>query len=237
MKKFTPALMAAGLLLLSACASQETRDDVRREIDHQDKVIRELQKKNGELSARQRVLETDKMTLQAENERLKAQLAAADQVSSVAEALKKLEDDLQSVGGGNELQTKPHADGVAIELQEVLLFTPGSHELRDSGKRLLRDLAAKLATREGKIRVEGHTDSQPIRKTLKTNPKGNLQLSGRRALAVAHFLVTEGGLAADRVSFAGYGKHRPVAANDSEVNMARNRRVEIVLLRPQAERR
>jgi len=236
MKQFKPAILAAGLLLLSACASEETRDDVRREIDHQDKVIRELQKKNGELTARQRVLETDKRTLEAENARLQAQAEAANDVRSVADALRKLEGDLSSLG--DNLQTKPHTDGVAIELQEILLFRAGSHTLRESGKELLRGLAPKLiANNDGRIRVEGHTDSQPIRATAKANPMGNLQLSGRRALAVAHFLVKEGGLTADRVSFAGFGKHRPVAANDNDANMARNRRVEIVLLRAEAEKR
>lgn len=229
MKQCIPALIAAGLLL-SACANQETREDVRREIDNQDRVIRELQKKNEDLMTRARVLETEMRTLEAENKALAQKAAAGDAVRDVASHLQKLETDLSNLGGG--LTAKPHSEGVAIELQETLLFAAGKTTLREEGRNLLMKLAAKLEQEGGKIRVEGHTDSQPIRVTRDQYPMGNLQLSGRRALAVAHFLVTDGGLSPGRVSFAGYGKHRPVAANDSADNMAKNRRVEIVLLKP-----
>ncbi len=228
MKQYIPAVVAAGLLL-SACASQATREDVRREIDNQDLVIRELQKKNEDLMTRTGVLETAKRTLEAENAALKQKVASADTVRGVESQLEKLERELSSLGGG--VVTKAHAEGVAIEVQETLLFAPGKAKLREAGRTLLKQLAAKLNANGGNLRVEGHTDSQPIRVTRGEYPLGNLQLSGMRALEVAHFLVSGGGLSPTRVSFAGYGKHRPVAANDTPSNMAKNRRVEIVLLK------
>lgn len=228
MKQYIPAMVVAGLLL-SACAHQETLEDVRREIDNQDLVIRELQKLNEDLLTRTSVLETENLALKAENEGFAQRVASADAVRDVESDLERLGRELSNLGGGG-LVTKPHAEGLAIEVQETLLFAPGKAKLREAGRELLRQLAAKLGPTGGNFRVEGHTDSQPIRVTRGQYPMGNLQLSGVRALEVAHFLVSGGGLSPARVSFAGYGKHRPVAANDTPGNMAKNRRVEIVLL-------
>ncbi len=227
MKQFVPVLLAVSLFL-PACAHKETAQDVRREIENQDLVIRELEKKNGDYAARVGVLEADRAALQAEVKALRHRVAASDEVRKVADRLRDLESELSSLGEG--LTTKPHAEGVAIAVQETLLFAPGKASLRPSGKKLLAELAAKLGAQPGRIRVEGHTDSQPVRATRNLYPMGNLQLSGARALAVAHFLVHEGGMTPARVSYAGYGKHKPVAANDDAQNMAKNRRVEIVLL-------
>ncbi len=71
-----------------------------------------------------------------------------------------------------------------------------------------------------KISVEGHTDNTGT-------PAGNKKLSEERALAVAGILKTKG-IAAGRLSTAGWGQERPVADNRTEDGKAKNRRVEIV---------
>jgi OOP family OmpA-OmpF porin len=50
-------------------------------------------------------------------------------------------------------------------------------------------------------------------------------LSQKRATAVAQKLITEHGIAADRVSAKGYGEENPVASNDAIEGRAENRRV------------
>jgi outer membrane protein OmpA-like peptidoglycan-associated protein len=47
-----------------------------------------------------------------------------------------------------------------------------------------------------------------------------------RANAVKETLVAQG-VAADRISTAGYGQDRPVASNDTEAGRAQNRRLEL----------
>ena len=71
----------------------------------------------------------------------------------------------------------------------------------------------------------------------KEYPLGNLELSGERALKVADYLSKEGGLQADRVSFAGYGEHSPIEPNDSDSHRAHNRRVEIIIVRNPPQRK
>ena len=80
---------------------------------------------------------------------------------------------------------------------------------------------------DARVRAEGHTDSDPIRKSAW---RDNLELSEARARAVASFMVGRGGLPRDHVESVGYGERRPVAANTTREGKARNRRVEIVLL-------
>lgn len=56
----------------------------------------------------------------------------------------------------------------------------------------------------------------------------NWELSAHRALEVTGFLV-EVGMHPEALSAAGYGEFDPVAANDTPVGKASNRRIEITL--------
>lgn len=74
------------------------------------------------------------------------------------------------------------------------------------------------------VRVEGHAD-----KRARSVRSYNQKLSERRARAVADYLIEKSGIAADQVTVAGYGFDRPVAPNDTEDNMQRNRRTDIYI--------
>ena len=67
------------------------------------------------------------------------------------------------------------------------------------------------------LRIEGHTDSDG-------DDNMNLQLSKDRAMSVTKWL-TENGIACKRLLPVGFGERRPLAANDTPENKAKNRRV------------
>jgi len=115
-------------------------------------------------------------------------------------------------------------------LSSDILFKPGSSILSDQSKKALDDVVnvIKRDYPNARVRVEGHTDSQPIRRSKAEN-KDNWDLSGNRAQAVLHYLISKG-LTEDKLGFAGYGMVRPVADNSSASSQARNRRVEIVVI-------
>ena len=71
-----------------------------------------------------------------------------------------------------------------------------------------------------KLAIEGHTDNAG---TAARNKK----LSADRANTILNYLTAKG-IAPNRLTAAGFGAERPLVANDSEANMARNRRVELV---------
>jgi outer membrane protein OmpA-like peptidoglycan-associated protein len=100
-----------------------------------------------------------------------------------------------------------------------LTFEVGSAVLTERARRNAARFASllmrpQLAGRT--VLIEGHTDRQGSREF-------NLDLSLRRAQAVADFLKSEG-VPAERLRVKGYGFDKPVSAS-----AARNRRVEAVL--------
>jgi OOP family OmpA-OmpF porin len=78
-----------------------------------------------------------------------------------------------------------------------------------------------------RLLIEGHTDTR-------AGEVYNLELSKRRAASVRTYLE-ESGVDAERLCSQGFGQSRPVAENDTEEGMARNRRVEFTILPPLAE--
>ena len=71
-----------------------------------------------------------------------------------------------------------------------------------------------------KIRIEGHTDDVGTE-------EHNLDLSQRRAEAVATWLAEEGGLDRDLMVVTGHGFAYPRADNGTDEGRAQNRRVVI----------
>jgi flagellar motor protein MotB len=230
-------LRAGGLGLavcLAACSThKEAFCDAKTEIGNQDQVIRSLSSRNDALTAENNVLRTRAETAELEAKRLQSlessYTTAKGSVDDLEARLREAEAKAGAVDSDVEL--KRHALGMKYEVAESLLFDPGSAELRERGKAVLRKVASRLQGGDEKILVAGHTDNKPVVIHAKEFPLGNLELSGKRALKVADFLGKDGGLHASRVSYAGYGEHDPAGPNDSEANRAKNRRVEIIIIR------
>lgn len=115
-----------------------------------------------------------------------------------------------------------------LRLKDSILFSFGRADLNPSGYPVLEQIAAELRDSRVRVRIEGHTDNVPVR----GGPyESNWDLSTGRAVNVLRFLVEQGGLAPARFAAVGYGDAKPCAPNRSEEGRARNRRVEIVLLK------
>jgi OOP family OmpA-OmpF porin len=106
-----------------------------------------------------------------------------------------------------------------ISKTRAIYFAVASARLDAKSAPLLSSVA-RIMKRCTSVRAEiaGHTDSDGA-------DKYNLLLSQKRAQAVAGYLF-QNGIAEDRLKTIGYGDTRPVAANDSEPNKAKNRRIE-----------
>lgn len=75
------------------------------------------------------------------------------------------------------------------------------------------------------LRVDGHTDRQPIRDSTF---RSNWELSTARAISVIEFLVAQG-IAPEHLAAAGFGEYRPIDPADDEIAYRRNRRIEFKL--------
>jgi chemotaxis protein MotB len=119
--------------------------------------------------------------------------------------------------------------GLVITFLSEVFFDSGKDVVREGGKESIQKVA-KVLNRDvpdSNVAIEGYTDNQPIKYS---GWKTNWELSSARALAVLHYLVDDCNVAPTRLSAHGYGEFRPVASNDTEENMQKNRRVEIVIL-------
>ncbi|WP_229317022.1 OmpA family protein [Larkinella sp. C7] len=112
--------------------------------------------------------------------------------------------------------------GKTVTLNNVY-FDQSSYLLRPESYTQLNQLVALLKSRPGlRIEISGHTDNVG-------DPRLNLALSENRARVITTYLTTNG-IAENRLRFKGYGQTKPIAANDTEENKRKNRRVEVRLL-------
>ncbi|ACI99222.1 peptidoglycan -binding protein [Rhodospirillum centenum] len=123
--------------------------------------------------------------------------------------------------------------GDRFVFQSEVLFGSGSVELGEAGKERLSRLAETLKEIAARVppevdwvlRVDGHTDSVPIRSARFPS---NWELSTARATAVVKYLIDQG-IPADRLAAAGFGQYQPLDPGTSAEALARNRRIEIKL--------
>ncbi|MFA5536234.1 MAG: flagellar motor protein MotB [Bacillota bacterium] len=119
-------------------------------------------------------------------------------------------------------------EGLEIAIQDIVLFNPGEAKILTSVHPLLLQIAKTLNNLDNKIKVVGHTDNIPIR-TEKY--ESNWELSAMRSINVMNFMVEKGGLEPWRFSIEGFGEYSPKYDNSTEGGRAKNRRVEILLIR------
>jgi len=123
--------------------------------------------------------------------------------------------------------------GIEVEMKNDMLFKSGSASLSQIAFKALRDIAALIKSVPNKINVEGHTDNVPI-KTI-TFPS-NWELSAARAASVVHVLAKLG-IEPPRMAATGYGEYQPIEENDSEEGRQSNRRVALVIMAGEYERK
>jgi chemotaxis protein MotB len=148
-----------------------------------------------------------------------------DDRAALAERIKTAVSRADAAGG---VQVTETTQGVVVSLPEAGAFALGQADLSQAARRVVRELADVLLSEEGEIRVEGHTDNAPI---ATSRFASNWELSAARATEVIRFLIAQGRIPAERLSAGGYGEFRPVAPNDTPEHRARNRRVDIIILR------
>ncbi len=217
-KMITPVL---GCMLLVGCANDE---------------MNALNRQNQEL-------QTNLDRLRAENADLNSRLATAPDPSQLSALqseidtrdakIKELESQLREPTPGAGAQ--PGLEGIVtsydaaagtitVDLPGDVLFDSGQDQLKSSARATLDKIVAAIkrdyANRP--IRVEGHSDSDPISKT-KDKYVDNLDLSLNRAAAVTRYLSSKG-IAAKSITTSGFGPAHPKGSKPA------SRRVEIVVV-------
>jgi outer membrane protein OmpA-like peptidoglycan-associated protein len=104
-------------------------------------------------------------------------------------------------------------------------FASGSAELKSGSQDLIDALAQAIRRCDGaEVRVDGHTDDTGTR-------NANLRLSRRRAETVANALAEKLQVDVAVITSVGHGPDLPIATNNSADGRARNRRIEVTIVR------
>lgn len=114
--------------------------------------------------------------------------------------------------------------GLAIRIPGDILFAEGSVQVKKDAGIVLGAIAQNIRSTSPTISIEGHTDDVG-------GNDANWRLSLQRAISVADFFVYNLGMPPGRFCVAGYGELKSIATNETATGRAKNRRVEIILLK------
>lgn len=145
-------------------------------------------------------------------------------------SLTVLSQELRKEIDAGQIQISMTQRGLVISFAQAALFPSGEDVISDDAYTGLEKIAAALSKIPNPVRLEGHTDSVPI-KTPRFH--SNWELSAARSIALLELLSDRLGVPRERLSIAGYADTAPLASNETEEGRARNRRVDIVVLNEQ----
>jgi chemotaxis protein MotB len=124
-----------------------------------------------------------------------------------------------------QLVMTPHA--IKIKMESFALFDSGSAELKKDILFFLDHLNEQLKPMTNTVIAEGHTDNVPIHTR---QYESNWELSSARSFSVIYFFINKG-IAPERLVAHGFGEFRPATTNETETERAKNRRIEITVVR------
>jgi chemotaxis protein MotB len=220
-RRFGLVFLALSVFLVQGCAElNEIRTANRRQA----------------ITIRDQMSELDKLRTEV-NSAGKVNKAYEERAQADAEVKRRLRADLEnlakSIGGGAVVRDT--IEGPVIQLPETILFSSGLAKLKSGGEAALKKIAVHLKERpDALVRIDGHTDTDPIVKS-KFLWDSNHHLSAGRALSVLQYLVSKEKIDVKRIHIAGYGPNRPIASNTTKKGKGKNRRVEFLILPPAAE--
>ncbi|NMD35168.1 MAG: OmpA family protein [Planctomycetes bacterium] len=218
-------LAALGLLCSVGCAISDVQRMNQRLKEDNSRLLQE----NRSLQAKAEAAHKDVVDRDMEIQRLKEQLAAYERGRPAPAAAQVVPRGAFDVVP--DVEVIEDKTGTRVVLSDQVFFSSGSSELTERGKKTLVQVAdiLKAKYRGLEIRIEGHTDNEPIKATRAKYPS-NWELSCDRASAVLRFLESKG-VDPRQMHVEGWAFHKPVAANETTAGRQKNRRVEIVILR------
>lgn len=205
--------------------SQKARDEITALNAQIAALSAQLAKLNAALEAAE--LKDKKQKAQIVNLGKRLNAALAQKVSELARYKSEFFGRLLDVLGDRQ---GVRVEGDRFVFETDVLFASGSAELNPAGEQSLAQIAAAIIDVSKEIpkdidwviRVDGHTDSIPIR----SGYASNWELSAARAISVVKFFI-RAGVPPNRLVAAGFGQYHPIDKGHSPAALARNRRIEL----------
>ncbi len=233
-------------MIAELAASEASLEDTRDELGLQQEISEESKAQiallNRQVAALRQQLASLALTLdeaEAKNKEQEVEIADLGKRLNVALAnkvqeLARYRSDFfgrlrESLGDRQDIRVV----GDRFVFQSEVLFGSGSAQLGFEGRAQLAQLAQALKEIAAEIpddipwvlRVDGHTDRNPIATSLFPS---NWELSTARAIEVVKFLIDQG-IPAEHLAATGFGEFQPLDDGDDEIAFRRNRRIELKL--------
>jgi chemotaxis protein MotB len=171
--------------------------------------------------------EFDRTSERLQTDDISTRKPTAGSVADMQELRKQLEAALGKELKNHEVVLQFTPEGFVISLKELGFFNSGQAALLPGAADKLKRIAKVLSRPGLEIRVEGHSDNQPIHND---QFRSNWELSAARAMNVLLLLVNDAGFDPRNISAAGFGEYRPVADNSTPDGRRMNRRVDLVVV-------
>jgi chemotaxis protein MotB len=189
---------------------------------------------------RRKLEEAERKRLEVEQARLeKEQLRLEKEKKVLSEATEDLEK-YKSEFFGRLREVLGKREGVTVVgdrfvFSSEVLFAAGQAELSPEGQseitkvgRILNEVMSEIPSNiDWIIRVDGHTDSTPIKNSKFFDD--NWDLSQARALSVVRFMISELDIPPQRLAANGFGEFQPINPDKTAEAKVQNRRIELKL--------
>ncbi|TCL76793.1 chemotaxis protein MotB [Hydrogenispora ethanolica] len=146
----------------------------------------------------------------------------------IDKALLKIKESIKAQQLEGSIKVIEEKNAITLRVDSVIFFDSGSAEIKDSAKEILNKLGLFLKELDRETLIQGHTDNRPI-KTVQF--PSNWELSTKRATNIVVYLIEQCQLDPRRLTPAGNSEFKPIAPNDTEAHRAKNRRIDIVVLK------
>ncbi len=172
-------------------------------------------------SVRQFTINSDKNTLDALDRRKK-------DLEDTQEHARRIRAALEAEIEKGDVAVETEGTKVIIHILENASFDSDLADVKPGFKPVLDKISALIDDNSGTVTVSGHTDNIPI---SNSRFRSNWELSTSRAVSVAHQILRVATLDPSQFVVSGHAETRPRADNDTPENRAKNRRVDISIVR------
>jgi chemotaxis protein MotB len=159
------------------------------------------------------------------------QRAAEAEVDRLLRLRDRMRAELDEEGLADQVRFSVDGRGLVVTvLTSGVVFAGDRAELRPEGRRILRALVPALRSIPNGLEISGHTNQLPV--PTRAYPS-SWELSTARASSVVRYLLGFDGMAARRMTAAGYADQRPLYPPADPRAVTMNRRVDVVVLSDQ----
>ena len=209
---------------------QKTSDITKSslEVMCQDEVIQQEEQQSNKGEQTRAVGEPQAPTSESSSQQTENSTSQAPQSQAEDNTAMQVSQLLQDEIAQGQIEVETVGMKIIIRIQQKGVFASGSDYIEDRFLPVIDKIREALVTIPGRISVEGHTDDIPV---SGGRFRSNWSLSAARAVAFAEELFVAPELDEKRFQVVGHGSVSPLVPNADAESRARNRRVEIIIIR------